>query len=182
MIEQYALARVVKSLIARQKERSIREIARDSSVNPTTAQRSLKWLEYKNLAKKKVLGRSHLYELNRENIIARHLKILYSLWEIEESGLIREMRETYPQLTSIILYGSVARGEDTSESDIDLLLISMVKIKNRPLKSEEKLSREATFLSYTTSEWRRKAEKDKPFYDRIIVEGVPLYGEIPLVI
>jgi predicted nucleotidyltransferase len=182
MIEQYALARVVKSLIAGKQERSIRETARDSNVNPTTAQRSLRWLESKNIAKKKIIGRSHLYTLNQESITARHLKILLSLWEIEESGLIQELKTKYPQITSIILYGSAARGEDTPKSDLDLLAISLSKIKIQPLKAEEKLPREVTYLSYTTSEWRRKAGKDKPFYDRIIAEGIPLYGEKPLVL
>jgi len=181
MIEQYALARVVKSLIARQQERSIREIARDSNVNSTTAQRSLKWLESKNIVKKKIIGRSHLYTLNQESILTRHLKILMSLWEMEESGLIQELKAEYPQITSIILYGSAARGGDNSKSDIDLLLIDLNKIKIQPLKAEKKLKREVTFLSYTMSEWREKAKKDKPFYDRVIAEGIPLYGEIPMV-
>jgi len=33
----------------------------------------------------------------------------------------------YPEIEKVILFGSVARGEDTEDSDVDLLIISSKK-------------------------------------------------------
>ena len=79
------------------------------------------------------------------------------------------------------MYGSSARGEDTKKSDIDTLIISRKPIKLKPFKSEKKIGRELTFVAYTLHEWRKKAYTDKPFYDRVIIDGIVLYGEKPVV-
>ena len=39
-------------------------------------------------------------------------------------GIIQEIAKNYPHITSIILYGSKARGDFAEDSDIDLLFIS----------------------------------------------------------
>jgi hypothetical protein len=43
------------------------------------------------------------------------------------------------------------------------------------------LKKEVTFLVYTVDEWRKKAKSDKVFYDRLILDGIALYGEMPVV-
>ena len=50
-----------------------------------------------------------------------------------------------------------------------------------PLKAEKIMKRELSVIKYSYQDWRKKAESDKPFYDNIIVEGIPLYGETPMV-
>ena len=45
----------------------------------------------------------------------------------------------YPEIDQIILFGSVARGEDTEESDIDILIIS-----DKKLETKDKLMRKVS--------------------------------------
>jgi len=181
MIRKYALFKAVSMLIQYPKESSVRFLAKKSDIGVATAKRCLDYLLEKDIVKRRIVGKSHLYSLNLENILARHVKILFSLNQIKESGLTEELLKNYPSITSIVLYGSAARGEDDPFSDIDILLISHKKVKISPLQAEKKLNREMTFLSYTLSEWRRKAKEDKPFYDRVILDGICLYGEKPVI-
>lgn len=76
--------------------------------------------------------------------------------------------------------GATARGEDDMKSDLDLPIIS--KKKNIDLsRFEAKLKREINYIIYTPAQWNEKAKKDKPFYDRIIVDGIVLFGEFPVI-
>lgn len=93
--------------------------------------------------------------------------------------LIQELGE---KLGSIILYGSVARGDFGTESDIDLLLISEdkkliekayeigynVDIKNNTVTS---------ILTYSPEEIRKNIEAGSPFAKSIVVEGKIIYDD-----
>lgn len=182
MIEKYALFKVLEALINSDKLNSIREIAKVSDVGVGTAKTCLDYLQSKNIVEKIVVGRNYSYKLSIDNVLTRYVKTTFSIGKILGSGLIGEIVEKHPYVISIVLYGSVARGDDDSKSDIDILIISRRKIVLKPLTAEKKIDKELTFLTYTIPEWRQKAKTDKPFYDRIIIDGIALYGEIPTVI
>lgn len=89
----------------------------------------------------------------------------------------------YPDsVKSIILYGSVARGEDREESDIDLIVLT----KGDPSKMEGDLSDLSVGYSlkygelpmafaYREDDFRSKAKKF--FFQRdVLKEGVVIYG------
>lgn len=42
----------------------------------------------------------------------------------------QEAGQKYPQISKVILYGSVARGQDNKESDIDLIVLTRSDKKN----------------------------------------------------
>ncbi|MDI6720848.1 MAG: nucleotidyltransferase domain-containing protein [Candidatus Aenigmarchaeota archaeon] len=178
MIEKYALFRAIDGL-RDQNEYSIRGLAKKTGIGIATAKVCLDYLFSKDMVKRKIVGKSHIYSFDTANYLTRYTKILFSLIEINDSSIVKEIVARYP-VNSIVLYGSAARGEDDTKSDIDILVISRKKI-SMPLKSEKNLKREVTLLIYTLPEWRRKSKEDKVFYDRIIIDGIPLYGDIPIV-
>jgi len=103
------------------------------------------------------------------------------LHEISESKLVEELIERFSEISSVVLYGYAARGEDNDKSDIDILVVSRKKTRITGLKAERMLKRELTILSYSSQEWRDKARNDKVFYDRVMIDGLVLYGEMPVV-
>lgn len=175
MIEKYALFKVIAKL--REGEHSVRELAEKAGVGVATSKTHLDYLLSKGIVKKRVVGRNHFYTFDLSNFMARHIKIIFSLAEINESGIVKELISRYP-VNSIVVYGSVARGEDDPKSDVDILVITRRRTR---ISLKSKLKRELTILAYTLPEWRKKSKEDKVFYDRIIVDGIPLYGEIPIV-
>lgn len=181
MIRRYALFKVFESLVNSGKKESVRSLAKKAKVGVATSKRCFDYLFEKSLVKKEVIGKLYQYNLNEDNILTRYLKIAISIAEINESGLIEELTEKYPQITSIVLFGSTATGTDTPSSDIDILIVSRKNIKIKPLEAEKKIKRELSIVKYLSSEWKKKAETDKAFYDKVITEGIPLYGELPVV-
>jgi predicted nucleotidyltransferase len=95
------------------------------------------------------------------------------------SGLVEFLKEQTANLSSIILFGSMAKGEDDEKSDIDILIIGKEKHFNLG-EFEEKLDKEITLHFFSWSEWNHKAKEDNPFYYEVISHGIPLYGELPL--
>ena len=52
------------------------------------------------------------------------LKLCYNLLTVRESGLLKILRDEYEEPEAIVLFGSFARGEDTSKSDIDIAVVA----------------------------------------------------------
>jgi len=181
MIEKYALFKVLHKILEEPKEYSLRELAKKSGVAVGSAKYCADYLYSKEIVKLRKIGRTYQYSLNLENILTRQIKILRTLDELLESGFVKELIEKYSKITSIVLYGSAARGEDDPKSDIDILIISREKVKIAGLKSEKNVRRELNLSAYTLNDWKERAKKDKVFYDRVIIDGIALYGEIPKV-
>jgi len=108
------------------------------------------------------------------------LKIAFSIKKIEESGLIEYLIKNVPAIHSIILFGSMARGEDDENSDVDLLVIGQRK-KLDLSKFEKKVGREIRAIVMRWGEWRIKAKEDKAFYIEITTNGIVLYGNMPVI-
>ncbi|MDR2966539.1 MAG: nucleotidyltransferase domain-containing protein [Methanobacteriaceae archaeon] len=83
----------------------------------------------------------------------------------------------HPEIEKIILFGSVARGDDTKDSDIDILIIATNKTKK--LKKDV-YSKASDILLETMEDISVKINpvehyqkyKDMPFYSNIRKEGV----------
>jgi len=180
MIEKYALIRVIQSIIRKQGEFTLRKAAKIAKVSPSAAKNILDFLLAQGTVEKRIEGRNHLFRI-KNTVLTRQIKILYSLCEINASGLVDELIKKNLDTLNVILYGSVAKGEDDEKSDIDVLIITRKKSRPVMTKSEKKLTRELTLLQYTHQEWKEKAEKDKVFYRNVILHCIPLYGENPVV-
>jgi len=119
-----------------------------------------------------------LFKANTENPSFRMMKL--GVFLLKAAPLTDFLAEKYPD-SSVVLYGSCARGEDDSESDLDLLIVGK-KIRHVDMSAYEKqLSRRIALLVYSKSEWEDKAKMDKAFYERILVDGVAIHGTLPVV-
>jgi predicted nucleotidyltransferase len=125
-------------------------------------------------------GNMRYVKANIENQFLKHLKIAFSIKKIMDSGIVSYLNENIPVVSSIILFGSIAKGEDDEKSDIDLLVIGQKKIVDLS-KFEEKLGKDINLTCMKWSEWRKHAEEDKAFYREIITDGIVLYGSMPVI-
>ncbi|MBI3190087.1 nucleotidyltransferase domain-containing protein [archaeon] len=87
--------------------------------------------------------------LNRDNPLVIGIKRADNIRQVYESGLAEFLREKFPSCT-VILFGSFAKGEDTSKSDID---IAVVGAKNNAITHdmtsfEKKLMKEVRINFY----------------------------------
>jgi predicted nucleotidyltransferase len=156
----------------------LREFAKKVNVNPNTAQRFLNLFLGEELIKEEKKANLRYFKANLENPVLRHIKKTYSIKKIIDSKLVDYLKEQ--GFSSIILYGSVAKGEDDRRSDIDMLCIGNKK-KLELSEVYSKLEKEMNVSAFSFAEWKKQKKENKAFYDEIILHGINLYGEIPLI-
>ncbi len=101
-----------------------REIARRTGISYGSANRVLNELFRDGILIRRQAGKMLFYSFNLSDPLARTLKIFVSV------SLIRPLvKKLKGNASEVILYGSCARGEDTSASDIDLFIVSEEKPK-----------------------------------------------------
>jgi len=111
----------VLSFLAKFSDREFheREIARRTGISYGSANRVLNELFKDGMVVRRQAGKMLFYSFNQRDPLARTFKMFVSVSILRP--LIIRLRES---ASEIILYGSCARGEDTSASDIDLFLVS----------------------------------------------------------
>lgn len=111
-------------------------------------------------------------ELNRDNRGVIGLKRADNLKQLYESGLVQAIYDIFPEAT-VILFGSYAHGEDTSQSDIDLAVIGS-KNKEIDPKFDKMLERTITVNYYKSFN-----SIDKYLLNNIL-NGIILKGAVEL--
>jgi len=156
----------------------LREFVRELKISPNTAQRFLDLFVKENLLKEKRKANLRYFKANLENKVFRYIKITFSIKNIMDSGLIDYLKKE--KFSNVVLFGSVAKGEDDDRSDIDLVCIGSKK-RLELEKFYNKLKREINVHIFTLAEWKRQKQENKAFYQDVISTGINLVGETPLV-
>ena len=158
----------------------LRELAKKLKLSPFAIKKYIELLIKENLVKDERKANLRYFKANINNLFFKHLKIAFSINLLIKSGLIDFLKESIVNVSSITLFGSMAKGEDSKESDIDIVVIGKEKNFNLS-RAKEKIGREINLHIFSWSEWNKKAKQDKPFYFEVISHGIQLYGELPLV-
>ena len=146
----------------------IRELARETKLNPNTIINITDELFKKKIVIKKKV--KHLVEVycNLDSFEYLRNKRLFNLKSIYSSGLIDELVDFYNHPRAIVVFGSFSRGEDNSQSDIDLAVISKTEKEPNLKKYEHKLSRKIHLLSFN--------KEISPEFFNNLINGVVLFG------
>lgn len=182
MMEKYALIKAIQAVLADpSKSFSVRGLARESSISPGASRVSLDYMNEKGIVLLKIVGKTYQYKANLDSALCRQWKILFNLDKITESKIVEECLKKIPQINSILLYGSYAKGTNDKKSDIDLLMIAGKKPKT-DLGFLNKLGREVNISIVSLSDWKKKALQDKVFYENVVFDSIILFGERPVVL
>lgn len=96
--------------------------------------------------------------------------------------------EAAPGLISAWIYGSVARGEDTAESDIDVAIVQVPTDRDKPVEphfsdnllvGEDRWLFRASFVTLTSDDVLRLASENDPWWSNVLNEAQPLIGDLP---
>jgi predicted nucleotidyltransferase len=102
-----------------------RQVQQLAGVHNRTVTQCLEDLESLGLLQRRSAGRAYLYTLKRSHRLVRHL--IDSVFKAEQAVPQRFSRELAKVLgsscVSAVVYGSIARGEGDSTSDVDLLVV-----------------------------------------------------------
>jgi predicted nucleotidyltransferase/DNA-binding HxlR family transcriptional regulator len=158
----------------------LRELARLLKISPMTIKRALDDLVGNKLIIRQKKKNQILYHANTESRAFKFAKISYNLAWLEENEIIEYLLKKVPGISSLILYGSYAKGENDKHSDLDLLMICTTK-KIDSNEIEKRLKIEVNVISFTSTQWTKQAKTNRAFYLDIITEGIVLYGTRPVI-
>jgi predicted nucleotidyltransferase len=158
----------------------LRESARLLKMDPMTVKRALTLFVADGILLKKEEKNQILYKANIDSHAFRYLKISYSLSWLQKKGVPEFLQHHMNTVTSILLFGSYAKGENDAESDVDILTISLSK--NMPVaKLSRLLKRDVNLINFTPAQWSQQSKTNKAFYLDVILDGIVLYGTKPVV-
>lgn len=165
-----------------------REVARRAGINHQTCAEALARLESRGIVTRIGSGYTQLFRLNRENnlfqtVIGPMLKAEREQFLLMQEDLARVVEG---HCLSGVLFGSVARKEDTPESDLDVALIVERKTQKLPeviqalvIRGMEKWGVRVSPIILTRAEFSRRANKKDPLVSDIVREGIVVYGKHP---
>jgi len=165
------------------------ELAKKAEISITHTIRLIKILKNQNVITIRKSGRHELFKLNLENLVAKKFLELFHLerrLEIKKefrAGLEEFVRnlEKNKHIVSIILFGSVAKGIETRESDIDLMIITD-KVSETKKAASDLIEDLFGFYRYLIEEHIYTKENFDSFYRKgndmiinLIKDGIILY-------
>ncbi len=138
--------KIVKFLINHTASMSEREIAAVINVSHMSVNRAMKELEDLNLVSNVVIGRTHVWQVNRNSYAFEFLSVLVKTIDATPEP-IEDLKKTILQalskeiISKVILFGSVSKGLEEHNSDIDVfVLVKNQKQKEAIAPSIEELS------------------------------------------
>ncbi|MDP2737069.1 MAG: nucleotidyltransferase domain-containing protein [bacterium] len=149
ILSSKAKIKALRYLVNYGKGISAREFSREIGIAPPNILKTLRELENENIAVSERFGRSIVYTLNKNHFLVD--KIIFPLFK-NEAGAKNELGKKIMKyikfpFESIILFGSIARGEEEPKSDIDIAFI----IKDAA--DENQIEREALDINPILSEY-----------------------------
>ena len=156
-------------------ETHLREIARRLKMSPSTVLRNINLLEKEGLIARREERNATFFKPVMSNEF-KALKVVYTLSRLEEAGIVQLISKKSRGLSSILLYGSAAKGEDDSKSDYDFLVIA-AECDASALELSERLGRESNLQVYSISEWKKVSRDNRAFYLEVISNSISLKGE-----
>lgn len=147
----------------------IREIAKIMNKSVGGTHKTLKSLKEMDFIKENKSGKNIYYQINQMNPSVKNFKIFMIINELKT--LVDTLKEISEK---IILFGSCSIGEDTYESDIDLLVLTNEKEKVNKKIIKTKLNRKIQAVVVNTVDLMKIKEKDKGFYQEIN-KGITLW-------
>lgn len=164
-----------------------RTLATLVGVSPFKINQSLRRLESQGVITVTSVGRANVYRLQRDHLLTK--EVILPLLKFEETLLstLGEaiMQRLTPRPLSILVFGSVARGEESAQSDIDLLLV--YDKNQQPTKSRETFehivgyvtsvySTPVTLQRCSVDELQQRVRDKDPYVRKIIKEGRSIAG------
>lgn len=158
----------------------LREFAKKTKMSVFAAKKYLDSFLKEDLIVEERKGNMRYFKANMSNLTFRQLKIALILEKIRKSRLIEEIKEKLPGVSSIVLFGSTARGEDDKNSDIDILIIGNNKSPYISGIGGE-LDKKVNEHLFSWANWNKQKKDNNAFYMDIITQGIALLGEKPIV-
>ncbi len=180
--------KIIKFLLTHEASMSEREIASVLKVSHMSVNRTMRELADINFVDFVTIGKAHLWRTNRKSYAFRVLsKLINGVSGIKDPVedlkkiLLRNLSKTL--IERVVLFGSVAKGSERANSDIDLFVLVKDKQSKQKLEPQiEKLSNICfevygnRLAPYILTEWEMKQKKNLKIISEIN-NGLEIFPE-----
>lgn len=142
-------------------------------------QEALKALTQLGLIRTQTVGRAGVHTVNEDHVAVAPLRAL-----LDPIAALTDAVSTSvgARVETVILFGSIARGESDGRSDVDLAVIAPAGWDGAADLEDAvraRVGNNCDVLSFTRDDFTRLAAMDEPVVRDILADGVPLIGTIP---
>ena len=161
-----------------QPERSffLNELLRLSGLGSASVQQELKRLSLAGVLESKRIGNLRVFQANPASPLYPELVSLTRKTCGVGAVLSRSLEPLRPKLVRALVYGSVAKQEDTSSSDVDLMLVGVGLTLGEVLQhlqpAEEALGRKINPTCYTVEEFEQRRADEDSFVSRVLAQPI----------
>ena len=150
----------------------LNQITKLSQMGRGTIKRELERMEAAGIVVKKRIGNQNHYQANSECPVYSELmgiaRKTFGVADVIKTAL----NSILDEVAFAFIYGSVAKGEDTAKSDIDLLIVSneltYSDVMERLLDSETSIGRPINPTIYNVDQIEKKLKQDNAFVSRVM--------------
>jgi len=139
-----------------------KEIQKATKISKSGVNFALRDLYKTKLVKKQKRGKISFYSISFDHPIVKQLKVLKTMVNLEP--LIEKNKKLSKK---IILYGSCSRGENTSESDIDLFVVTNNSNLISKVMNKNKISKRIKLIVRSPLEYIEMEKTDPTFYKEV---------------
>lgn len=151
------------------------ELADFLHTGPSSLQRELAGLVQSGILEQRRDGRRIYFKAETRSPIFRDLRNIFE----KTVGLVPTLRIALrpfdPKIACAFVYGSIARQEERSTSDVDLMVVGEVglaELSPALRKAEKRLGREVNLTNYSVHEFRTKVTEGDHFLTTVLKEGL----------
>lgn len=148
-----------------------REVLKLTATKQGAIQRELKSLTRAGILEMETRGNQTYYSVNKSHPVYPELRNIV----LKTFGLVDVLKRTLSPLKRrievAVIYGSIATGEETAKSDIDLLVIgktSFDQLSRVISKAEKELKREINPTLYPVKEFKEKLSQKNHFLGSVL--------------
>jgi len=158
--------------------RQIHNLVRDD-YSLWAVQEALKVLTALGLVETQTIGRAGVHTVNEDHVAVAPLRVL-----LDPIATLREAvtAVTGSNVSAVIVFGSIGRGEATPDSDIDLAVIAPRDWDKRVELQDSirtRLGNDCDVLVFTRAEFDQMAAAGEPVVSDILRDGFALIGAMP---
>lgn len=151
----------------------VNELVRALNKGTGAVQREVKNLASRGLVVKTKRGNRCFYRANRDSNLFPEIQAIVSKSSVEKVPTVMRaaLRPLKPRIATAFVFGSVAKKTAKPESDIDLLIVGDVTMKDvlaRARKAETVLHREINPMLYTRDEFRARMREKNHFLSAVL--------------
>lgn len=159
-----------------QPERSffLNELMRLSGLSSASLQQELKRLSESGVLQSKRMGNLRVFKANPASPLYPELVSLTRKTCGVAAVLVQGLEPLRPKLSRALIYGSVAKQEDTSASDIDLMLVgvdlTLAEVLQHLQAAETALGRKVSPTLYTMGEFEQRRVDPGSFVSKVLAQ------------